>query len=90
MVSPLTIARDAALAGGAVLRDHTAGVGAVRSKGWATDFVTEADIASGVACVKTILKHDPNARVVVEEPEVCDLLGVEPASAIAARKEALE
>jgi len=39
--------------------------------------VTEADVASGVAVVRAILESDRNARFVVEEPEVYDLLGVE-------------
>ncbi len=80
MPTPRSIARDAALAGGAILAAHRAQPGAVRSKEWRTDFVTEADIASGVACVRTILAHDPLARIVVEEPEVCEILGIEPGS----------
>ena len=80
MPTALAIARDAALAGGAVLSGRTADIGAVRSKAWATDFVTEADIAAGVACVRSILAHESAARVVVEEPEVCEMLGIEPGS----------
>ena len=80
MPTPLTIARDAALAGGAVLSQRTADVGEVRSKSAATDFVTDADIAAGIATVRAILAHDPRARIVVEEPEVCEQLGVEPGS----------
>ncbi len=80
MPTPLAIARDAALAGGAVLSQRTANVGEVRSKSSATDFVTDTDIAAGIATVRAILAHDPRARVVVEEPEVCQQLGVEPGS----------
>ena len=50
--------------------------GAVRAKGSSTDFVTEADVASGVAVVRSILERDPDARFVVEEDEVYDLPGV--------------
>lgn len=77
MSHPLLAAR-AALAGGEVLRSRAGDLGTVRSKGWATDFVTEADIASGIAVVRAILESDPKARIVVEEPEVCEELGVEP------------
>jgi len=48
-------------------------MGAVRSKGWSTDFVTEADLASGVACARAITKEFPDARFVIEEDEVYDL-----------------
>ncbi|MDZ4170360.1 MAG: inositol monophosphatase family protein [Coriobacteriia bacterium] len=78
MRTPLEIAQLAALAGGAALEGRAGDTGAVRSKGSPTDFVTEADIASGLAVVRTILAHDPRARIVVEEPEVCHDLGVEP------------
>jgi len=77
MTTPLSIACEAALAGGAVLSRRTANVGEVRSKGSATDFVTETDIDAGLAVVRTILAHDARARVVVEEPEVCERLGIE-------------
>jgi myo-inositol-1(or 4)-monophosphatase len=53
-------------------------MGDVRSKDSATDFVTEADVASGLAIVREILRLDPNARVLVEEPEVCEQLSLEP------------
>ncbi len=79
-LTALETARTAALAGGEVLRAREGDLGAVRSKGWATDFVTEADIASGVAVAQAILAAHPHARLVVEEPEVCEQLGVEPGS----------
>lgn len=78
MRSMLDTARDAALAGGEVLRRRAGDTGTVRAKGSATDFVTEADIASGVAVAQTILSAHAKARVLVEEPEVCEQLGVEP------------
>lgn len=70
------IAREAALAGGAVLRERRDDMGAVRSKSSATDLVTETDIASGVAVVRAILSHEPDARIVVEEPEVHEITGI--------------
>lgn len=73
-----SLSARAACAGGEVLRSRAGDLGAVRSKGWKTDFVTEADIASGIAVVRTILASDPGARILVEEPEVCEELGVEP------------
>jgi len=78
MPTSLDIARAAALAGGAVLSARKNDMGAVRSKGSPTDLVTEADISSGIACVTAILAADPLARVVVEEPEVCEALGIAP------------
>ncbi len=66
-------ARAAALAGGVVLGERLNDQGDLRVKGSETDFVTEADIASGVAVVRAILGTDPSARFVVEEPEVYDV-----------------
>lgn len=80
MRAPIEIAQQAALAGGGVLTSRTGDTGAVRSKGSPTDFVTEVDIASGIAVVRSILSDDPHARIVVEEPEVCEELGVTPGS----------
>lgn len=71
------IAELAARAGAAVIRARAGSVGPARVKGAATDLVTEVDIASGVAIVSAILEHDPGARVVVEEPEVYGILGIE-------------
>lgn len=76
MTDALAIAMAAAKAGGDVLRSR--GTGEVRSKSSATDFVTEADIASGVAVATAILAAHPRARILVEEPEVAGLVGVEP------------
>ncbi len=80
MHTALEIARRSASAGGAVLLSMRENMGAVRSKSSPTDFVTEADIASGVAVVQEILRLDPTARVLVEEPEVCEQLGIESGS----------
>lgn len=72
------IARRAAVAGGSVLLSMREAMGVVRAKQTATDFVTEADVASGIAVVNEILRLDPRARVIVEEPEVCEQMGIEP------------
>ncbi len=78
MTDSLETARRAARAGGVVLTERIGDLGTVRSKGWGTDFVTDADIASGLAVVRAIRESDPAARVLVEEPEVCEELGIEP------------
>jgi myo-inositol-1(or 4)-monophosphatase len=70
------IAEEAARAGGAVLRSHIGRFGDVRTKSTSIDLVTEADIASGIAVVRTIAEHHEGARFVVEEPEVYSLAGV--------------
>jgi myo-inositol-1(or 4)-monophosphatase len=75
--SPLDIAREAALAGGKVLHERAGHVGAVRTKSSASDLVTEVDIASGVAVARAIAAHSPNARFVIEEPEVYAQAGVD-------------
>lgn len=75
MRTALETAKAAALAGGRVLESMRESMGLVRSKSSAIDFVTEADVASGVAVVREILTHDPGARFVVEEAEVYDLIG---------------
>ena len=75
MREALETATFAARAGGRVLEAMRTDMGSVRSKAWATDFVTEADVASGVAVVRTILERDKGARFVVEEDEVYDLVG---------------
>jgi myo-inositol-1(or 4)-monophosphatase len=80
MYSALHIARNSALAGGATLNALREDMGLVRSKGSVTDFVTDADISSGIAVVQRILRMDPNARVLVEEPEVCERLEIESGS----------
>ncbi|NTU71991.1 MAG: inositol monophosphatase [Coriobacteriia bacterium] len=79
MREALETATAAALAGGRELEARRDAMGAIRSKSSAIDFVTEADIASGVAVARVILERDPLARIVVEEPEVAELLGFEPA-----------
>ncbi|MBI5231822.1 MAG: inositol monophosphatase [Coriobacteriales bacterium] len=70
MRSPEKIAAAGALAGGRVLTGRAGELGAVRTKSGPTDFVTEADIAAGVAAVNEIARLDPDAVFVVEEPEV--------------------
>jgi myo-inositol-1(or 4)-monophosphatase len=70
-------AQVAALAGGRVLESMRESMGDIRSKSSAIDFVTEADVASGVAVVRAIMESDPDARFVVEEAEVYDLLGAQ-------------
>lgn len=70
------IAEEAARAGGAVLAGHTGNITGLRTKSSAADVVTAADIASGVAVVRTIADALPGARFVVEEPEVYELAGV--------------
>lgn len=73
MPDALDTARRAALAGARVLESRTRDQGERRSKSSATDFVTEADIASGVAVVEEIVARWPGARFVIEEDEVYDL-----------------
>jgi len=70
------IARRAASAGATALRDRAGNAGAIRTKSSAVDFVSEADIAAGVATVSLIAALDADARFVVEEPEVYDLANV--------------
>lgn len=74
------IAKSAAAAGGVVLRDRVLNITGRRSKSSATDFVSDVDIAAGIAVVKTLLELDPGTGVVVEEPEVCEELGIAPGS----------
>lgn len=78
MLDHLEIARTAALVGGTIVRQRADDVGDVRSKSRAIDLVTEVDIASGIAIARTLLANDPSARLIVEEPEVHEVLGVEP------------
>lgn len=72
----LSIAMEAAAAGGAVLREHAGRIEQVRTKSSASDLVTEVDIASGVAVVRAIEARTAGVRFVVEEPEVYELAGV--------------
>lgn len=73
----LEIAKTGASAGGAVVRGRADDIGAIRAKGTPTDFVSEVDIASGVAVVEAIAALHPGASFVVEEDEVYDLVGVQ-------------
>ncbi len=72
----LDTAIAAAEAGGAILRAKAADFGEVRVKSSSVDFVTDADIAAGVAAVHAIAERVEGARFVVEEPEVYALAGV--------------
>ena len=80
MYEALELAKAAALAGGLVLQERQGDLGAIRSKSSRTDFVTEVDVASGVAVVSAILARDPSARILVEEEEVYGLLGIQKAT----------
>jgi myo-inositol-1(or 4)-monophosphatase len=72
----LRIAEEAARAGGSALAGHAGNITGLRTKSSAADVVTAADIASGVAVVRSIADALPGARFVVEEPEVYELAGV--------------
>ena len=78
MRNALQLAKAAALAGGRVLESMRENMGQIRAKGSATDFVTEADVASGAAIVGEILRQNPDARFVIEEEEVYELVGATP------------
>ncbi len=80
MQTELDAARDAATAGAAVVSSRSGRIAHVRSKGSPTDYVSDVDIDAGVAIVKVIAARIPNARFVVEEPEVYELAGVVPGS----------
>jgi myo-inositol-1(or 4)-monophosphatase len=80
MPEMLEVAKNAALAGAEVLREHAGRIETVRTKSSASDLVTEVDIASGAAIVRAIAAAVPGARFVVEEPESYALAGVEPGS----------
>ncbi|HEX9093820.1 MAG TPA: inositol monophosphatase family protein [Coriobacteriia bacterium] len=78
MPDPLDVARSAALAGGRVLASRAGSLGEVRTKSSASDFVTDVDIASGVAVAREIAEAWPGARFVIEETEVYAMAGVRP------------
>ena len=80
MREALETAREAALAGAAVLRERAGTLGTVPAKSSFVDFVTDSDIASGVAVVSAIAERREAARFVVEESEVYELTGTKPAS----------
>jgi len=69
------LARRAAAAGAVVLRRQGGAFGRVRVKSSRIDFVTDADVAAGVAAVQEILTHAPESRFVVEEGEVYKAAG---------------
>ena len=68
MPDVLDTVRAAALAGATVVRGSGREHGAVRSKSSSTDFVSEIDIASGVATVGEILRRHPGATVSTGAP----------------------
>lgn len=74
----LDTARHAAAAAGALIRQRAHDVGDVRSKDSTTDFVTETDVEAGVIAARTILERWPEAAIVVEEPEVYEIVGARP------------
>lgn len=76
----LQTAVEAAREGGTLVRSKVRDIGAVRTKGSQTDLVTETDVASGIAVARAILARIPDARVLVEEPEVHETLGIDMAS----------
>ena len=67
-----------ARAGAEVVRAGAGNLGAVRTKTSGVDLVTDIDVASGVAVVLAIREQLPNARFIVEEPEVYDLTDAQP------------
>ncbi|MCE5203110.1 MAG: inositol monophosphatase family protein [Coriobacteriales bacterium] len=73
----LETAVAAARAGGEVLRARLRHIGRVRAKTNEFDVVTDTDIAAGVEVVRTILERDPNAVIVIEEPEVYEITGID-------------
>jgi myo-inositol-1(or 4)-monophosphatase len=76
MDAVLEAAQAAARAGGAVLRSMRGSFGAARTKSSRVDFVTDADIAAGVAACRAIAERIEGATFVVEEPEVYERAGV--------------
>lgn len=71
----LEVAVSGARAGAAVVREGTGRHGGFRTKSSGVDLVTDVDVASGVAVVQAIREALPDARFIVEEPEVYDLTG---------------
>ncbi len=80
MPDPVDVAMAAAAAGAEVVRRRAHLTGAIRAKGDPSDLVTETDVEAGVAVVDSILAASPGAHLVVEEPEVCRIVGIEPGS----------
>lgn len=78
MLDALDIARSAALAGGRILAERAGDLGGIHTKTSPSDFVTDADIAAGVAVAREIADAWPGARFVIEEPEVYETPRVEP------------
>ncbi|GAV31080.1 archaeal fructose-1,6-bisphosphatase and related enzymes of inositol monophosphatase family [Coriobacteriaceae bacterium EMTCatB1] len=76
MEALLDVAAAAARAGGTVLRSMRSEFGSARTKSSRVDFVTDADVAAGVAACRAIAERMQGALFVVEEPEVYELAGV--------------
>jgi myo-inositol-1(or 4)-monophosphatase len=76
MPDALQVARAAALAGGRVLSERAGSLLEIRTKSSASDFVTDVDIAAGVAAASEIAASWPGARFVIEESEVYETPGV--------------
>ncbi len=67
MTDYLTIAIEAARAGGSVLREHYGKITQVREKGRSGDLVTEADLASESAVLALLRDGLPEATIISEE-----------------------
>lgn len=80
MTTHVDIAKAAAYAGGTVLSERARSISGLRSKTAATDFVSDVDVAAGVAAASLILSQNPKASIIVEEPEVYGEIGIEPGS----------
>lgn len=78
MERAIEVARAAARAGGRVLVERAGRLGEVRTKSSSSDYVTDVDVASGVAVARAIAEAWPHARFVIEETEVYELADVEP------------
>jgi myo-inositol-1(or 4)-monophosphatase len=76
MSDPRSVAETAARAGAEVLLEHAGRVTGLRTKSGSADLVSAADIAAGVAVVRSVAERLEGARFVVEEPEVYALAGV--------------
>lgn len=74
------VAKAAAYAGGTVLSSMARSITGLRSKTSATDFVSDVDIAAGVVAARLLAEQDPKASIIVEEPEVYEIVGIEPGS----------
>ena len=76
MLELLETARAAALEGARALDETECETAGLHTKSSDVDFVTQGDIASGVAVVSLIAAEVPDARFVVEESEVYEIAAV--------------